>query len=157
MNDQKTQSKLQDLIDEAQHQLSTYRNPNVDEVSEQLSEILKILGDGKGTLEHDRIESIQEKHGNLVINTSYSLRGCVNSEEYEIPMEIIRADDPCAAAANWVKKQALNESEADLKRLQSELENLPAYAVHLKAQIEIMQAQVNQQREEILNSATVAA
>lgn len=140
-------STLRTMIDDAQRQLSTYRHPNVSDVSERLSAILQILS--RGSLEYDRVDSISEEDGNLVIGTTYSLRGCTNNGEYEIPIEIIDADDPLDAARRWVKQQALNETEQSLKQTKAELDGLPQRAIRLQALVAELQAQAAAQRQEL--------
>lgn len=151
MTEQTTQSpakpSLRDLINKAQHQLCTYRRPNVDEVSKRLGEVLQILG--RGSLEYDDITSIEEEGNSLVINTAYSLRGCSMSGEYEIALSIVDAEDPCAAARRWLKQQALDEAEEELARMTAELQDLPDYALRLKARIDALQAQTAAQRKEL--------
>lgn len=132
---------LRTLIDEAQHQLCTYRNPNIATAKEKLTELLKILD--LGSLEHDEITSIDEEDDVLVISTAYSIRCCAMTGEYKIPLSIIDAADPVQAAYRWLKEQELTERVENLRSCrdvlvsaQAQVKSLPARIVELEQELE---------------------
>lgn len=98
------------IIDEAISAFNTYRHPHLDDARKLISDILKAAG--KGTIEHDKIETLDEYTGFLRIETSWSTRGCEQTSEFEIPSSIIDADDPIVAATRW----GLNEQLAEAQR-----------------------------------------
>jgi hypothetical protein len=104
---------LRDLIDEAIAQLERFRHPNVDQVQGRLNEILKAAG--KGGITHDRIERLVFRPESLHIQTSYSVRSCEQTAEFEIPFSVLDADDPVAAARQWGRQDKIKEAEDAVK------------------------------------------
>ncbi len=84
---------------------------------------------GKGGIQHDRIDKMFIRLERLIVKTTFSVRSCEQTVDYEIPMSVIEADDPIEAARTWGKesrisaaKQSVREAERNLARAQKQLE-----------------------------------
>lgn len=112
---------LVELIDQAWSNINTYKHPNVSEVQKRLHDIL-MAGKLGSIGEYDRIEHLSYSAGILHINTVYSLRGCVMSDSYELPMWIIEADDPIEAVKPYSKERHVVEAQEKVNEAKRNLE-----------------------------------
>jgi len=100
---------LRKLIEDAQHQLDTYKHPNVDKVQDRLDAILK--AGNAGGLKYDKITSLSFYSGFLEIATEYEVRCCRQTGEYKIPESVIDADDPIREMKLWAAKVAVKKAQ----------------------------------------------
>lgn len=103
---------LRQLIEQAEADLGRYKHPDVDEVQRRLHEIL-MAGDLGGII-HDRLENLYERQDMLFIRTSYSVRCCEQTAEFEFPMSVVDADDPILAIKRWSRAKKLRKAEIKL-------------------------------------------
>lgn len=85
-----------ELTENAIEQFATYRNPDIDKWVEIIDPILKAAGEL--TIGRDSVEYIRMSDDMLYIETSYTCRGCSNSNEMKLPRHILESDDPMKAA-----------------------------------------------------------
>lgn len=88
-----------EFVEQASHDISTYKNPAIDECKNILNEIL--CAAKLGDIKHDKIESLDVYEDEVHIETSWSARGCENSSSYEFPTSILDAEDYIKAATIW--------------------------------------------------------
>ena len=110
---------LRQLIEEAQHQLDTYKHPNVDEVQDRLDAILK-AGDAGG-LKYDKITNLSYRNGFLEIATEYYVRSCYQNGEYRIPESVIDAADPIREMKLWAAKVKVKKAQDAYDRAKYEV------------------------------------
>lgn len=107
-----TEKTLLQLVADAQDAVSTYVNPDLAEFRARINPILR--AGGKGSLGDDKIVSIYYSSGNLHINTTYEVRCCTQRGHFEIPNEVLSADDP-------VRIYKIYTLSAEVKRLSREV------------------------------------
>jgi hypothetical protein len=115
-------SKLSDLmaaVDSAKEELDSAERAR----DEFLQPILVILGATGGGISH-----VSDYMGSLSVTREGSTRGCSWRDDYDFPTSIFEADDPIAAAKDFVEKKKQEEARkvrtakvAELNRLQKEL------------------------------------
>jgi len=104
---------LREILEHAEEQIDTYRHPDIDEASDWLDRLLQA---GKlGGIGSDRISYLHVGREAVSIRTSYTVRSCAQSDDYEFPVSIIDAPDPIAAMTKW-------SNERQLAKLRSEVE-----------------------------------
>ncbi len=116
-----TQKNLMDCINDAIHQIDTYKHPNTDEFAERVEHIIRALGI-RGTLT-DGIAYIgwYDPRKELHIRTEYSVRGCSMSDDIEIPTHILEAPDPVAAAKALCYERKLRKAKAQVAAAEHDL------------------------------------
>lgn len=121
---------------EAAHKVSMYKNPDLADFQDKLDAILEAAGLPCTGGEH--ISSMQLSEDTLYITTSWSVRCCDQESEYQIPLSILEAEDPLAAARIFKTssrvaelrelaeshKKTLASTQAALDLVLSELKNL---------------------------------
>ncbi len=112
-------SNLRAIIEAAQHQIDTFRSPDISEADARLDELL--VAAELGSIRHDRIERISEHEGILHIHTSWSARGCTNTSDFEFPTAILDAPDPIAAAKEYGHKKRVSEAEYEVTKARNAL------------------------------------
>lgn len=105
---------LRELIVKAEEDIDTYKYPDVSETQSRLSQILEAAG--LGGIEHNELTYLGFRDGRLHIDTTYSSRGCTDSESFDIPEKIIDAEDPVREARIWGAEKRLKKAEVDLAR-----------------------------------------
>jgi Xaa-Pro aminopeptidase len=127
-NETERQSPLRDLIVKTAHDVDEFKRPDTDAFKAAINPILEALG--RGNLNHESVESIFFGK-QLNISTRWSARGCSDTSHYEIPLEIIDAPDPVAAAKKYkydaeVAKlvKAIQSHEASIVACRAALEQL---------------------------------
>ena len=99
---------LMELIEKAQSDLATYKHPNISEVQNRLYEI---IGHGKA-LVSDPIESISVYDDYVEFTGVWSTRGCLQYQDYSIPMSVITAEDPVKAMRIYDAKKNVTNAYA---------------------------------------------
>jgi hypothetical protein len=131
-------TKLRELLEDAKQQIDTYKHPNIDEFKPAMSEVLNAAG--VGSLMRDCVESIDERTSNgqkwIVIETSWSSRGCSQTSEYRIPSFIVDSENPLKAAHKWKLEKAKRETEAKLFGVQNEVIRHATALAEINAQLE---------------------
>lgn len=127
-------STLTELIEQASSDISTYKHPDIDECKRQLSEILKAMQ--YGSIMNDTVESLEFYRGELLIETTYSCRGCTNSGSYRIPKEILEAEDPIKTASIWSVKKQITKTEQEIEYARRNIQYQEQTLTKLKAELE---------------------
>jgi len=113
---------LLELIENAQYQIKKYKSPDVSEVQDRLDEILK--AGSLGGISWDKLESLDIYNDNLHINTSYEVRCCAQTGHFEIPMFVIKADNPIAEIKAWARKQKVDTAKLEVERAEVKLKKV---------------------------------
>ena len=92
---------LVELIDKAIHDIKVYRNPDVKELHEKLSEIFSKIGYPE--FSERRITEIMYLDNYLYVCVMLNSESHCDIDQYSIPKFIINADDPLkeAAVTTW--------------------------------------------------------
>jgi hypothetical protein len=90
-----------------------------------------IIAAGIGNPHHEGIIRLELRRDTLEVETEWSARNCRNTSDYRVPLSILDAEDPIAAAIAW--KSANAEQRAKQER---------AFAI---AEIERLQKSLNQE------------
>jgi hypothetical protein len=106
-------AKLLEIIQTAANQIDTYRHPDLQLFQAAVDPVLAALGES--TIDSDSVESIYVGHKYVRITTSYYCRGCHNTSDSTIPMEIVEAADPVKAATEHVLRSKVAQADAELK------------------------------------------
>lgn len=102
---------LLDKIRDAEHQIVTYKHPNIDEVRKIFNDILDAMGGGGPG--NDSITSLYIHDNCVTFNTEYWVRGCHCGNDYTIPMDILEAEDPIKAAKLYhIEKRIIECNQA---------------------------------------------
>ena len=116
---------INELISNTDEAESSY-NSAKDELKGSLDKLLQAAGLGSIALDH--LEQYYRSDEYLYITTTWSCRGCTNSSDYKIPLSIIDAKDPMAAAVAYKDAEDKRKAErkqastlAQIKYLQSTL------------------------------------
>lgn len=116
-------------IQQASKDLETYKSPNLGDIQDKLNDLLSEAD--IGCIAGDRLDSIDVYDDEIVIQTSYSVRGCHDNSTYTLPMSIIEAEDPFNAAKlyGWDKRinhaKALRDhSKREMERYEAQYEKL---------------------------------
>lgn len=120
---------LYELTVAAEYKIATYRNTDISEWIAAIDPVLSAAG--QSFICTDTVEDITIGETTLCINTSYSVRGCADTNSIEIPLNIITASDPVHAAqlfkvTNDIERftNAIKNSEEDIKRDTAKLQKL---------------------------------
>lgn len=97
------------LIEEAEYAVDTYENPDLTEFRDAINPICIALG--LGSSGYDKITNIHQRSGFLHISTEYEVRCCRQTGKFEIPMDIIRAENPVLEAGLLLRKQAVENAK----------------------------------------------
>jgi hypothetical protein len=102
---------LSDLESEISHAKARKAQASHDFAIE-LDKILEALGEGQ--IGYDRITRTYEDGDEFVIKTAYEIRCCAMDGEHRIPLSVMNAEDPIAAAKQFVadKEQAERQEAA---------------------------------------------
>lgn len=111
-------TELQTIIEDAINQVDTYKHPQLDEFKTAIKPILKAYL-GRSFADHDDITSIDIYNGELRICTEYYVRSCHQTDDFEIPMEIINSDNPIKTATEYHLKLEVENLKTNLDRQNS--------------------------------------
>jgi hypothetical protein len=101
---------LSDLESEISHAKARKAQASY-EFAIELDKILEALGEGQ--IGHDRITRTYEDGDEFVIETAYEVRCCAMDGEHRIPLSVMNAEDPIAAAKQFVAdKEEAERQEA---------------------------------------------
>lgn len=124
-----------EMIEQAMHQIATYKNPDIDDAKQLIHSILQAAK--LGTCNRDSIESIGEYGGMIHVDTSWSTRGCAQTSSYSFPASILDASDPEHAAKIWGLQQQINQLNTERSNCATRIANydkqLAAYQQELES------------------------
>lgn len=104
---------LRDTLHELEFEISRVKARKAQAAREfgiELDKILEALGEGQ--IGNDVITYTYEDGDEFVVETAYSLRGCAMTGEHRIPLSVMNADDPIAAAKQLVADKEEAERQA---------------------------------------------
>jgi hypothetical protein len=110
---------IRELIVEAQRAFRIYKNPGVSEAAERINEL--IVAAGLGNISKDRLEGISIDEGFVTVSVGYSVRGCIQSDDYEFPEMILDEEEPVKAARLWGQQKRLAEKQEALAKARETL------------------------------------
>lgn len=123
---------LLELTNHAIEQVDKFRSPDIDEWIGHIDPILKAAG--QCTIGRDDVDSIFMTRGHIVIDTSYTTRGCQQNNRMELSLDILNADDPIKAANCYRLEQEISHTQFELQACQSKTKRLEAKLVELNAE-----------------------
>lgn len=83
----------------AESEVATYRSANIDDWIAVIDPVLKAAGEC--TIGSDKVDDVSVSADTVTINTSYSVRCCLQTNSMRIPVSILRADNPIQAATRY--------------------------------------------------------
>lgn len=107
------------ILEEAVFRITQYKNPDVSDARKLLDPVLKAAG--MGSLEYNRIDNISFAEGMIVVDTTYSIRGCTQQAEYVFPEALLSAPDPVEAATRWGIAKQVDDAEERANEVRREL------------------------------------
>lgn len=116
---------LYELTQKAYEQINLYNNPNIDVWCHEMDKVLHALDLCR--IVNDRVIRIifdldnEDECDYLYIDTEYTVMGCIMGNSVGVPLHILKADDPVAAARSWFVKEALKTATYEVHRLQDKL------------------------------------
>lgn len=114
-------NSLRDLVDEASSRLAKKApEPDLSQAKARLHEIL--IAAGKPGIEDHVLAAIRSRGDFLEVETQWGCRGSVQSEEVEIPLAVIDADDPIAEARLWGIRDRIAKAATLVREHRRELE-----------------------------------
>lgn len=113
---------LYEIIRDAEYKVGHLRHPNLDAFRVAVDPVLAALG--RCGVGGDHVESIYVDDDHVNIMTSYSCRGCSNTNDMTIPMEIIEAENPVRAATELTLRKKLKSAVADLAAAKARIPRL---------------------------------
>lgn len=113
---------LLEIIFDAERQVDTYKHPDLDILREAVDPVLTALGEC--TVGGDCVESIYVDDDHVHIMTSYSCRGCSNTNDMTIPMAIVEAENPVRAATELTLRKKLKRAVEELNYARAQLPKL---------------------------------
>lgn len=131
-------SKLYELLKDAEAKVRKYRRPKLDALRGPLNETLAAIGEGHTG--DDEITGIYFDKDRVTISVSYSVRQCEQHNSFVIPLVVIKAADPVAAAKRYglekrkqkltgeisFNKTVLARLEGELSKINEDIAGLPA-------------------------------
>lgn len=109
------------VVEEAGRELGkVVKSPDVREALERLHELTEAAG--LGGIKGHKLVAVRELDGVLQIETEWSVRGGVHSEEFYLPMSVVEADDPVRAAKLWGMKKKVTEARSQVMQDRRALE-----------------------------------
>jgi hypothetical protein len=96
-------SDIMAIIEDAEYGVDTYKNPDLRGFREVINPICIALG--LGSPGEDKITSIYQRYGFLHISTEYEVRCCVQTGNFDIPLDIIRSENPVVAAGLCIRTE----------------------------------------------------
>lgn len=126
---------LRKLFDDASSAISLYKHPNIDECRKALNEVLNAADLG-GIGDYDKVEDLNEFHGKVRIDTSWSARQCENTSTYEFPAFILDAEDPIKAATKWGLEEKLKDARLKYAVVQRQAEQYQLDVLKMQEQLD---------------------
>lgn len=124
---------LYDLTVSAMAEVDTYCYADIDEWRAAIDPVLKAAG--MATVMGDKVEELTLDKDDLLICTSYSVRGCHNTNHMRLPLSIIKADNPIQAAYHYELSKDLAQAKQRVSHAQSELDNASQLVALLEAKL----------------------
>ena len=115
-------TKLYEIIRDAHQAVDEYKNPDLDEFRKAVDPVLEALG--QITIGADHVESIYAHKEYFQITTSYSCRGCSNSNTHTIPMDIVNAVNPVRAATEKTLRAKMTKAIGELNYARAQIPKL---------------------------------
>jgi hypothetical protein len=104
---------LRDTLSDLESEISHAKARKAQASRDFAIELDKILGAlGEGQIGYDRITHTYEDHDEFVIETAYEVRCCAMTGEHRIPLSVMNAEDPIAAAKQFVTDKEQAERQA---------------------------------------------
>jgi hypothetical protein len=125
---------LRELLEKAEHDISTYKHPNITEVKQRLDELL--LASGQGSIEHDTIEELTVDEDGVTIETSWFACGHRDTGTLFLPPSVIDAEDPIKAAKIFGLDEKIEKITRDLSDAESKVTMYSARLTKLNAEKE---------------------
>lgn len=125
-----TEASLRTLLETAERDLATYRNPNVSDAQKRLNELLAAAGlGGTGT---DRITCLRVGPEKVFVRAEYSVRSCISDNEYEFPTSLMDEPDPLDSARRWGLERRRRKAVKRIEEARSELERWEAELMEIE-------------------------
>ncbi|ASD50565.1 hypothetical protein FDI24_gp031 [Acidovorax phage ACP17] len=113
-------TRLRELLEMSSHGIDVYRSPDLTELREALTPVTRELDCEIG--QYDRIVSIDELHagfgvgrrGYFEIITEYHVRQCKQESSICIPIDVVDAEDPVAAAREYQAAVKLGDARTEV-------------------------------------------
>lgn len=122
------------MLDKMIQEFNTYKHYDDDELREELNKILEACE--LGSLGNDAIESIDYYNdGRLYIKTSYSVRCCAMSDDYEIPAEVMEAEDKILAGREYAKNKKIKDLQLEAEKIKGTYIQLKNRELAIEAQL----------------------
>lgn len=112
-------TRLRELLEQAESDIDTYRYPSIDDTQEALNQVLDAAG--LRNTGSDRVTRLVVGREVVQFTTEYSVRCCAQSDDFELPIHIVDAEDPIRAAKVWGIEKGVREAEAEVSQVESVL------------------------------------
>lgn len=103
---------LYELTVEAGKKVEQYRHPNLKAWIQAIDPVLEAAGANKVGADH--VDHITVDDEGVNIQTAYTVRGCEQTQYMELPMAILKADNPVQAATQYRLEEALKDARYQL-------------------------------------------
>jgi hypothetical protein len=130
---------LRELIDGAMSQLDNSKHPDVTQVQDRLHEIL-VAGE-LGGIDLDQLTYLNWRGTVLDIGTTYSVRGCVQKDEYVIPAAIIDSPDPIRAIRAYSLNNKVIEAQREILVAERDVKHWTAVWVSARAALQALETE----------------
>lgn len=107
-------------IQQAAKDLEMYKSPDLGDLQDKLNDLLSEAD--IGCIAGDRLDSIDVYDDEIYIQTSYSVRGCHDTNSYTLPTFIVEAEDPFRTAKLYGWDKRINHAKALRDNAQREME-----------------------------------
>ena len=134
------------LTAQAECDFFVLRRPNVDEWIAAIDPVL--LSAGECCIGNDRIDDITLGENELRITTSYSVRGCVQTNDLRLPVYILKADEPVRAAYRYRINKELGEAKRELATSQRIAAEWAGKVAFLEKEVDTFTQQDNEGKSE---------
>ena len=99
---------LYEMTLDARQKVDTYRHADIDDWVKAIDPVLQALG--KAPIWRDRVDDISINSKSVTIRTSYTVRGCADSDTVNVPLAVLNADDPVKEASLCRLRDLLHEA-----------------------------------------------
>jgi len=124
---------LYELTREAADQVAKYRYPDIGEWINRIDDVLRALGEPR--ICSDTVVAIEIGDNEVLIDTSYFVRGCYSSNSMYVPISVIIADDPIKAAEIYSLQEQRGVAARCLQKANDEVKRYGELIVSLEKQL----------------------
>lgn len=103
---------LYDLTVEAEKKVEAYRHPDLNDWKQLMDPVLKAAG--HNTIGADHVDRLTLGDTVVSIQTAYTVRGCEQTEYMELPLALLKAENPVQAATQYRLEEALKDARYQL-------------------------------------------